>query len=695
MSGFAALLFGGILLLVLGPPLFTDDADAERLGYFGRDYEGELCGQIGRRDLRDRPFVYFLQPHNLSSAVCVRACPLLADELACDYAFEAAPTATKRGVLGRRCFAAHRTRAHSLACLPVDPALAATADAWMSRHVLDELAAQTLQASGVIFGAWAAAAAASVACLLLLRWLPHVTLLLLVLGALGLSVALAATLLSRGGAQYADARAPVIGGEAVCSREVAAAQLQEAAGWLALALPLLLVLALVPRARNAHLAAGVLDCAARPLAELPALSLLPLYLFVPISAALAGWFSTVVYLAAPSPFPAPQSAPSATGVWLWPLALAFPIALGQLLLHWQYIAVAGAVAAWFHEPEHAAAAAARERAAAGRLGPLATPPTPDGAPSWRLRWALWRSGWLALGHHFGELAAAACLLPAAGGLKLLLPPVHAAPRRDASPYARAALGTIQGALRVLGCCCRNVDGGALVQLVLHGPIGGSEAEGGPRRNRRMVAGATVGSPLTVPDPAAEAPAPAASEGGDAEAPVSSRPATPKPPPERLAGLLSAGARCERLYLASAGPLRAARSHTLYFLALGKWVVAGGCGLGGALTIGAAPPSQLLWPLWPTLVIVAGAYLIAAAAFTVAEAASEAVVQCYCEEALQTADDRQKEGKGGRIVGSLWEAPPPANERAKLGGSDQPTTTYGTTALETSLLMGAAANTNSL
>ena len=31
MSGFAALLFGGILLLVLGPPLFTDDADAERL----------------------------------------------------------------------------------------------------------------------------------------------------------------------------------------------------------------------------------------------------------------------------------------------------------------------------------------------------------------------------------------------------------------------------------------------------------------------------------------------------------------------------------------------------------------------------------------------------------------------------------------------------------------------------------------
>ena len=143
MSGFAALLFGGILLLVLGPPLFTDDADAERLGYFGRDYEGELCGQIGRRDLRDRPFVYFLQPHNLSSAVCVRACPLLADELACDYAFEAAPTATKRGVLGRRCFAAHRTRAHSLACLPVDPALAATADDF----VRDRLLAPALDAA--------------------------------------------------------------------------------------------------------------------------------------------------------------------------------------------------------------------------------------------------------------------------------------------------------------------------------------------------------------------------------------------------------------------------------------------------------------------------------------------------------------------------------------------------------------------
>ena len=76
-------------------------------------------------------------------------------------------------------------------------------------------------------------------------------------------------------------------------------------------------------------------------------------------------------------------------------------------------------------------------------------------------------------------------------------------------------------------------------------------------------------------------------------------------------------------------------------------------------------------------------------------ASEAGNRVADLEALQAADDRQKEGKGGRIVGSLWEAPPPANERAKLGGSDQPTTTYGTTALETSLLMGAAASTNSL
>ena len=475
---------------------------------------------------------------------------------------------------------------------------------------------------------------------------------------------------------------------------MAAAQLQEAAGWLALALPLLLVLALVPRARNAHLAAGVLDCAARPLAELPALSLLPLYLFVPISAALAGWFSTVVYLAAPSPFPAPQSAPSATGVWLWPLALAFPIALGQLLLHWQYVAVAGAVAAWFHEPEHAAAAAARERAAAGRLGPLATPPTPDGAPSAaavgavavgvaRPRASLWCS-------------PPPRAPPRRRRRKLLLPPVHAAPRRDASPCARArrsarsrapsacsaAAAATSTAARSCNSCCTGRSAAAR-------PRAARAATGGWWRARRSARR----SPSPIRRPRRRRPPPP--EGGDAEAPASSRPATPKPPPRRLAGLLSAGARCERLYLASAGPLRAARSHTLYFLALGKWVVAGGCGLGGALTIGAAPPSQLLWPLWPTLVIVVGAYLIAAAAFTVAEAASEAVVQCYCEEALQTADDRQKEGKGGRIVGSLWEAPPPANERAKLGGSDQPTTTYGTTALETSLLMGAAANTNSL
>ena len=173
--GTAALLFGGILLLVLGPPLFTDDATPSASATLATARAS--CAGRSNGATRDRPFVYFLQP--LVGRLCARAAPRR--RARGDCAFEAAPTATKRACSAAA--ASRRTaRAHSLTCLPVDPALAATADAWMSRHVLDELAAQTLRASGVT-GAWRRPPPRR-SRLLLLRWLP-ITLLLLVLGALG------------------------------------------------------------------------------------------------------------------------------------------------------------------------------------------------------------------------------------------------------------------------------------------------------------------------------------------------------------------------------------------------------------------------------------------------------------------------------------------------------------------------------
>ena len=138
------------LSLPLPLPLAADPSDAARLGYYGEDYEGNLCGQTTihadgsrGRDLRSRPYAYWM---NSSAAVCVRRCPRLADELACEYPFEAVPIAQQRQQLGSRCFSQIRTRPSFPACLPHQPAAAAAVDGWLSAHAVDQLAAVTLQA---------------------------------------------------------------------------------------------------------------------------------------------------------------------------------------------------------------------------------------------------------------------------------------------------------------------------------------------------------------------------------------------------------------------------------------------------------------------------------------------------------------------------------------------------------------------
>ena len=75
--------------------------------------------------------------------------------------------------------------------------------------------------------------------------------------------------------------------------------LQFALGWAAVGGVALLVLTLYTRARHAPLAAALLATAAKPLAELPQLLVLPLYLFVLIGAPLSSWITAVVFLASP------------------------------------------------------------------------------------------------------------------------------------------------------------------------------------------------------------------------------------------------------------------------------------------------------------------------------------------------------------------------------------------------------------
>ena len=136
--------------VVLGPGMTVSPEAVRSLGYYGRDYEQQLCGQSGLRELKRRAFVYYMQPHNLSSGVCVGTCPTLADELVCDYTYAASGPEARRAQLGKRCFGQLRTRASFLTCLPTDPGAASTIDAWLSAHAWDQIGADALEASGVL-----------------------------------------------------------------------------------------------------------------------------------------------------------------------------------------------------------------------------------------------------------------------------------------------------------------------------------------------------------------------------------------------------------------------------------------------------------------------------------------------------------------------------------------------------------------
>ena len=226
----AALLAAAI---VLGPGMTVSPEAVRSLGYYGRDYEQQLCGQSGLRELKRRAFVYYMQPHNLSSGVCVGACPTLADELVCDYTYTQSGPEARRAQLGKRCFGQLRTRASFLACLPTDPGAASTIDAWLSAHAWDQIGADTLEASGVIFSCWCGAAVAGYVCLLGLRWLPRTTLFATLMSSLLLAPAFGALLLSHGYDGLAAARQHAALGGTVCARDRQAAQAALVAGWVA------------------------------------------------------------------------------------------------------------------------------------------------------------------------------------------------------------------------------------------------------------------------------------------------------------------------------------------------------------------------------------------------------------------------------------------------------------------------------
>ena len=101
-----------------------------------------------------------------------------------------------------------RTRPSFPACLPYKPAAAAPIDRWLATHAVDQLAADTLQASAVILGSWCAAGLASLVVLGGLVSAPRLTLVLSMASILLITFSGAAMLLPHGTHILAAARAP-------------------------------------------------------------------------------------------------------------------------------------------------------------------------------------------------------------------------------------------------------------------------------------------------------------------------------------------------------------------------------------------------------------------------------------------------------------------------------------------------------
>ena len=436
--------------IIFWPALLADPSDASCIGFFGEDYEGNLCGQYAvqadgslGRDLRARPFAYWL---NSSTIVCVRICPRLADELVCEYPLESLPISAQRAHLGERCFAQQRTRTAFPACLPHTAAAAAPVDRWLSRHVLDQLAADMLHASPVILGCWVAAGLASLVCLSGLIFAPRLLLFVTMLAALAIALLGAVLLLPHGARSLAAAREPLGRNEATYWREELPGVFQFALGWAACAGVALLVLTLCSHARRAPVAAALLSTAARPLLAIRSLLVLPLYLYIAVGAPLVSWITSTVYLA--TPCNAPGSLASTVARLVWPLTLCAPYWLAAAVTAWVHCAIGGGVGRWY-------TALAPDKLHTER------PPS----------WPLWRSGWLALDAHFSSIGAAAALLPLASTVRMLIPPVSAPPRRSADPYRRCILGCLRGTLRCAGTLTRPIHPGGLVYLARQPPIG--------------------------------------------------------------------------------------------------------------------------------------------------------------------------------------------------------------------------------
>lgn len=622
-SPFFAISLIAAVVVIGWPAYFAEPSDASRLGFYGEDYEGNLCGHLAfrpdgsrARDLRARPFAYWM---NATASVCVRHCPRLADEIVCEYPFEAVPVEKQRAQLGSRCFAQLRTRPSFPACLPYKPAAAAPIDRWLATHAVDQLAADTLQASAVILGSWCAAGLASLVVLGGLVSAPRLTLVLSMASILLITFSGAAMLLPHGTHILAAARAPLQRQEALYWREEIPGFVQFSLGWAACAAVGLLVLTLWQRARHAPLAAALLATASRPLRDLPQLLIFPLYLFIAVGAPLTSWITAVVYLAAPCG--SAEGCSSSAIFWRvsWPLTLAAPYWLAAAVTAWAYCAVGGAVGNWYADlaptdsvssgVEGGSAANGTARAAFDARRPATGAAAPAHAsaytPGASRRWPLWRSGWLSIDSHFGSIGAAAFLLPLVSIFRVVLPPAYGAPRRSVNPYSRACVGALQGCLRLLVSFTRSVHPGALVYLARHAPIGADDGVGGTTSQKFA----------------------AQAKDADAAADVSTL-----YPTRAAIGFLDAGERCADLFEHSQAQVASVREHAHYFYALLKWTISLGCALVGWLCLTNAEAPLLLSPLWPAAIILEGSFILASAALAVHEASLEAVLQSYCTEA---------------------------------------------------------------
>lgn len=615
--------------------------------------------------MRWRPFTYWLEPSNFSSAVCVSACPHLAGSLICDYLYESAPLDTQRVQLDHRCWGSIRTRPFFQLCVPTDAAHMGAIDATLGAQVGREASFDLIQSTDALLRAWTAAALSGLSLRLGLIFLPLTSLTLTVLTALVVALTHAMLLVPRGTLALASARLLAGRNVAVPTRVWSLARHELTLGWLSLFAGLLLLLTLLARVRYAPLAASVLSASAQLLRRSAGFFFLPCYVAAVLYAVWLGGISVMPHLSAVDA--GRETTGAAVGVIdaaingaITHLSAVGDEAAGARVLSILAQSDAGGAAgtaadstAWPH-PDMEGKSEALAWSLAARSCALAAEQL-DAALShlshaWQpLAWLPFLSQHLQLLlllplNFLTQLVLAWEFLTVAGAVSVAYtaerdtgargePPKKAWPilssggqavfRHGSSLVAAAVFLPLAATLRLL------LPPVEVLRGQRSGCVGATQRALHAAQTACAWASPGALAHLALRD-SAEIPQ---GENGLKPSKRSQRP--------RI-GLVDAAVASEDLYEATPARLRHVSSYTHFFCLLAKTSVALACGIGIWSRLAAADGPPMLFPLWPASVAALGGYALAAAAITVPESAVEAILQCWAKELLYEKQRQEKE-----------------------------------------------------